>query len=103
MRLAQAAEPMRAQAPEADAGWPRPAHGIPGRGREQDLTAVSSRADPGDGVHRQTDVAGVGQRGAPAVDAGSNPDIDTIGPGPSLQGPLEIGRASCRERAGGAV
>src|SRR6267378_3639304 len=83
---------MRAQAPEAYARRPRPAHGIPSRGREQDLAAVRRRADPGDGVHRQTDVAGVGQRGTPAMDAGSDPDIDTIGPGPSVQGPLDRNR-----------
>src|SRR3989442_14569799 len=71
LRLAQAAEPMRAQAPEADAGWARPAPGLPGRGREQDLTALSSRADPPAGVHRQTDVAGAGPGGAPALDARS--------------------------------
>jgi hypothetical protein len=57
LRLAQAAEPMRAQASEACAGWPRPTHGIPGRGRQQDLAAVTSRADPGDRVHGQTEEA----------------------------------------------
>src|SRR5437870_11628355 len=71
LRLAQAAEPMRAQAPEADAGWARPGHWIPGRGREQELSAVSRRAEPRGGGHRQTDVAGAGQRGAPAVAARS--------------------------------
>src|SRR2546425_1874355 len=80
LRLAQAAEPMRAQAPEADAGWPRPAPRIPGRGPEQELTALSSRADPGDGVHRPTDAARAGQRGAPPVDARSDPAIHTIRP-----------------------
>src|SRR5712692_9722553 len=89
LRLAQAAEPMRSQAPEAYAGWSRLAHGIPGRRRDQNLTAVSGRADPGDRVHGQADVARVGQRGAPAMDAGSESDIDTIRPGPSLYGPLD--------------
>jgi hypothetical protein len=51
LRLAQAAEPVRAQASEACAGWPRSSYGIPGRGRKQDLAAVTSRADPGDGIH----------------------------------------------------
>src|SRR2546425_4364132 len=73
LRLAQAAEPMRAQAPEADAGWPRPAPGLPGRGREQDLTAGGSRADPPDGVDRPTDVAGGGPRGGAPVDARFGP------------------------------
>src|SRR5437879_9841080 len=72
LRLAQAAEPMRAQASEACAGWARPTHGIPGRGGEQDLAAVTSRADPGDGVHGQTDVAGIGQGGTAAMDADAN-------------------------------
>ena len=89
LRLAQAAQPMRAQAPEAYAGRPGPAHGIPGRGREQDLPAVSSRADPGDRVHGHTDVACIGQRGTPAMEAGSEPDLDTIGPGPFLHGPFD--------------
>src|SRR2546422_8499531 len=77
LRLAQAAEPMRAQAPEADAGWPRPAPGIPGRGREQELTALSSRAEPPDGAHPPTHAAGRRQRGGPAVGAGSDPCIAT--------------------------
>src|SRR3989442_13936165 len=45
LRLAQAAEPMRAQAPEADAGWARPAPRRPGRRREPDLTAARGRAE----------------------------------------------------------
>ena len=49
--FAQAAEPMRAEAPKAQTGRPRPTHGIAGRRREHDLTSVSGRADPGDGVH----------------------------------------------------
>ena len=89
LRLAQAAEPIGPEAAEAYAGWPRPAHGIPGRAREQDLTAMSRRADPGDGMHGQADVAGVGQRGPPAVDADPDPYVDTIGPGACPDGAFD--------------
>ena len=81
LRLTQAAEPMRAEASEAGAGWPRPTHGIPGHGQPQDLAAVTGRADPGDRVHGQTDVAGIGQRRTAAMDADADAHTNVIRPG----------------------
>src|SRR3989442_5289790 len=69
LRLAQAAEPMRAQAPEADAGWARPAPRLPGGGREADLAPRGDPADPRAGGPRPNHVDRVGPHGGPPVDA----------------------------------
>src|SRR5258705_9759745 len=45
LRLAQATEPVRAQAPEACAGRPRAAHGLARGRRQENLAAVGHRAD----------------------------------------------------------
>jgi len=43
--------------------------------RQQDLSSVSGRADASGRVHRDTHVAGLGQRRAAAVDADANADV----------------------------
>ncbi len=74
--LGQAAkEPVHAQS-----GWPRLARRTARRAREHNLAAVRSRAEPGQRMHRQTNVACVGQRGPAAVDAGPTPDADGTAP-----------------------
>jgi len=50
-----------------------------------DLPAVRDRADARDGVYRDPDVAGVGERGPAAVDAGTHEHLDAARPGPPAQ------------------
>jgi len=80
--LAQTGQGTATEAPESDPSRHRPRHRglrLPG---DDDLPPVGDRAQPRHGVDRQTDVPGVGQRRAAAVDARAHPDVDISGPDP---------------------
>jgi hypothetical protein len=80
--LAQAGQWTATEAPESDPSRHRARHRglrLPG---DDDLPSVGDRAQPRHGVDRQTDVPGVGQRRAAAVDAGAHPDGDIARPDP---------------------
>ena len=79
------------------AGRERPA--VARGGRQQDLAAVAGRAEAGHGVHRDSDVAGVGERRPAAVDAGADAHADAVGPGARAQAALDRERGF--ERCGG--
>ena len=90
LRLAQAGQRTATEAPESDPSRHRARHRglrFPG---DDDLPAVGDRAHARHGVDRQTDVPGVGQRRAAAVDAGAHPDVDIVRPDPFPQGALDV-------------
>ena len=88
-RLGQTAEAPGAKAPEADALWERlddcRAHG---RGHD-DLPPVRREADARGGVDREADVAGIGERGTPAMQADSQPHVDPVGPSAGVHRALD--------------
>ena len=56
---------------------------------QHDLAAVRREADARGGVDRDADVAGVGERGTPAMQADSQPHIDPAGPLGGVHRPLD--------------
>src|SRR5439155_17309445 len=76
--LGQPREPMAAQAPEAEDGRLRTVHRASGLTRQDDLAAVGRLADPGRGVDRQPDVAGIRQGGAAAVQPYPDPAFEAV-------------------------
>src|SRR3954454_2077512 len=80
-RLGQALESPGADALEADPFWERLDDGrVHGR-RHEDLAAVRREADARGSVHREADVAGIGERGTSAMKADSQAHVDLLGPG----------------------
>src|SRR6266852_8173677 len=69
--LAKPLEPERAEAPESHPVGEGSKDSRVYGGRDENLTAVRGVTDPGGRVHGKADVAGVGQRGATAMDSDS--------------------------------
>lgn len=98
--LLQPPQAVPPETPEAD----------PGRGRfpdrllcpagDHDLPSVGGRADPGGGVHRDTDVSDVGELGATTVNPDPDPDFQVPGPLAFGEAPLDRGRRLDRVRGG---
>src|SRR5215510_9491388 len=94
---------MRAQPAESDAGGPPATSGVTRRLGEHDLAPVGRRADAGDSVHDQANVASVGERGAAAVKPCAETHLDAIRPRPPLDralhphGRLEGGRRALED------
>ena len=66
------------QIPEPEPARRRMLDRAAGCPRHQDLPAVPGRADPGGGMHRQPDIACVGQGRLAAVDPDANADLDAV-------------------------
>src|SRR5260221_2325547 len=75
LRLRQALEPVSAEAAKADVARRRCLDGAYRVAREQDLTAVTGRANPGRRVHGQPDVAAVGQGWTTGIDVHPEPNV----------------------------
>src|ERR671931_791912 len=71
---------MSTQAPESDAIGRRCCDGRPRGGRDDDLPAVRGRAHARGDVDGETDIAGIRQCRATAVNAGANTHGDAVGP-----------------------
>ena len=80
---------MTAQTPEAHAGPRRVRDRVFGVAGNDDLPPVGRGADPSRRVDRQTDVADIGEGGAPAVDPDADPDVEMVRPAPPAERPLD--------------
>src|SRR5437870_2755999 len=96
--LPQALKPPGTEASEADTVREglehRRAHG----GRHDDLTAVCRGADTRGGMHREADVACIGEGWTPAVNADPHPHVDPVGPCTRAHRPLDRQRGLERRR-----
>ena len=80
---------MPAQIPEADAGPHRFSDRLFGLAGDDDLSPMGRGADPRRRVDRQTDVADIGEGGAPAVDPDADPDVEMVRPASPAERPLD--------------
>src|ERR671937_3043655 len=71
---------MSTETPEPDAGRCRCADGCSGRGGENDLSAVSRRANPRSCVNGQPDVSIIGECRSTAVDSDADAHFQTVCP-----------------------
>ena len=98
-RLGQAAESPGARLLRLTPSGERPIDRLANGGGDHDLAAVRREADPRGGVDREPDVAGLRERGAPAVQPDPQPDVDPPGPSVGVHRALDRERGS--ERRGG--
>src|SRR5207247_6406687 len=87
--LRETRQTMAAETADPDAARRRWPDRGSGRGGGDDLAAVSGRADARRRVHREADVAGIGQRRPPAMDPDPHAHLEAVARGSRLERALD--------------